>query len=684
LLQAVCKAFRIGRREEIVRFAGCSAVILVSLFTLAASLADSVNSRTDSQFVTVDVRVSDKRGNPVTDLSRESFQLFVGGKPEKILSFQSVSGQGGPEASPGLEPGKIVLILFDVHAMDASHIAVAQRAATNFVNRHMGPDDRLGVAVYGRSLDIVQPFTGNRQKVLEAIARPLSSFGSSALERGFSGAEGIQLARNVLRSFRALSTDLGRLDARKSVMVFTQDFATPTGEDFSRLVEAARSSRVSFYTLITTGSIAQRRETPRRPRPSEARPAIRSVSSTGIAAMSFGAFSQQRGGPPAQTPTGPTGSGISDPSIRESVTGLDAVTANRDVLQNLAKETYGEVVREANDLNRALDDFDRQLSNYYLLGFLLDGGRCRQSQKIEVKLNAKDVRLNYPRQYLPDATADDSTGPKTPKAVSSTLESAALPGAANLLRFRSIVSYAADEVARVLLFADPGQVADAPATVLLAVALDESNRVSARYEAAWSSEPGAGDRLRMPAHAWLLLRPGTYRVRLAVADDQGLRSIGEEKLVVASLPPGKLGASSLVVTERVAALPESVRALSPPLVGKDHPLTFKGYEVVPSLTNEVDRQKPLALFLSLYNVKDVTAAPQLRSEARLLNESGETFLLAPVQHLETSQTVGTGTVLLGFTVSVSRMKPGPYRLVLETRDPAAGQTVSCETPVVLR
>jgi hypothetical protein len=163
-----------------------------------------------------------------------------------------------------------------------------------------------------------------------------------------------------------------------------------------------------------------------------------------------------------------------------------------------------------------------------------------------------------------------------------------------------------------------------------------------------------------------------------------LRSVGEEKIAVASLPPGKLGISSLVVTERVTALPESVRSLPPPLIGQDHPLTFKGYEVIPSLTNEVNRQKPLALFFALYNVDDVTAAPQLRSEARLQNDSGETFLLAPVQHLETSQPVAAGTVLVGFTIPVSRIKPGPYRLVLETRDPAAGEAVSCETAIVLR
>ncbi len=278
-----------------MRFAGCSAVVLSMVLACVMTSADPVDGQADSRLVTLDVRVSDKTGNPVTDLTRDSFQLSVGGKPEKIVSFRSVSMTGGPERLPGLEPGKIVLVLFDVHTMDSSHIAVAQRAATNFVNRHMGPDDRLGVAVYGRSLEMVQPFTGDRQKVLEAIARPLSSFGSSGLERGFTGAEGMQLARNVLRSLRALSTDLGQLDARKSVVVFTQDFAAPTGEEFSKLVEAARSSRVSFYTLITTGSTARNGQTPRRLGPTQARSGMGPLSSTRMTPMTFAAFSQQGG-----------------------------------------------------------------------------------------------------------------------------------------------------------------------------------------------------------------------------------------------------------------------------------------------------------------------------------------------------------------------------------------------------
>ncbi len=138
------------------------------------------------------------------------------------------------------------------------------------------------------------------------------------------------------------------------------------------------------------------------------------------------------------------------------------------------------------------------------------------------------------------------------------------------------------------------------------------------------------------------------------------------------------------MTERVATLPESVRSLPPPLIGEEYPLTFKGYEMVPSLTNEVDRQKPLALFFALYNVKDVTAAGQLRSEARLVSESGETFLLAPVQHLTTAQAVANNTVLLGFTIALGRLKAGPYRLVLDTEDTAGKDTVSCETAIVLR
>jgi len=614
----------------------------------------------------------------VTALDREAFQLSVGGKPERLVSFKAVSGAAALADAASAEPGKIVMILFDVHAMDSSQATIAQRAAANYASRHMGPGDRVAVAVYGRNLQILQPFTGDRQKVLDAIGRPLAAFGSSKLEKGFGGAEGIQLAKNVLRSFRTLAAELASINARKSVLVFTQDFSAATGEEFSKLVEEARASRVSFYTLITTGAVARRDNAPLRARAKQRGPGTAWNSSGGFGQMSFSALAQQRGAPQTQAPTGPTGSGISDPSLRESVTALDAVTANKDILQNLAKETYGDVVREANNLNDALDAIDLRLSNYYLLGFLLDANRSAKTQKIEVKVNGKDLRVSYPKQYVPAGLNEEEDGFPLRKNLSSPLEAATPPTASATLTFRPVVLQAADEISKVVLFAGPAQLSARGPTVLLAVALDEANRPCARFESRLSPE-----QLQAPVHAALLLRPGAYRVRLALRDEKDWLSIGEQPVTVPPPAKGQLSAATLVISERVEALPESVRGLAPTLISEDHPLSFKGYRVVPALTNQAARQKPLALFFTLYNVKD-TAATQLKSEPRLVNDAGEVFLLSPVQHLETAQAIGDHTVLLGFTISLASVKPSHYRLVLDTLDPLSKETVSSETEVVVQ
>ncbi len=653
---------------------------LVGAFALGlvAISARAARPHEDPQLVTVDVRVSDKTGNPVTALDRGAFQLFVGGKPEKILSFKSITAASGQTAATA-EPGKTVMIIFDVHTMDYSQATIAQRAASAYASRHMGPNDRLAVAVYGRNLQIIQPFTGDRQKVLEAVGRPLTTFGTTKLEKGFGGAEGIQLAKNVLRSLRTLAAELGPIDSRKSVLVFTQDFSAATGEEFSKLVDEARASRVSFYTLITTGSVARKQNPASRGSAGQPRP-VSAWSSLGTGAgMSFSAFAQQRGGPPTtKTPTGPTGSGIADPSQRESVTGLDAVTANTDILQNLAKETYGDVVREANNLSSALDSFDLRLSNYYLLGFLLDANRLEKSQKIEVKVNAKDARLSYPRQYVPAKLNEDENGFPLPKNLSSPLEAATAPAAPATLAFRPVVLQAADDVSRVVLFADPAHLSRTGPTSLLAVALDEANRACARFESRLLPE-----QRQEPVHASLLLRPGAYRIRMALRDEKSWLSTGEQSVKVTAPSPGQLSAATLVISERVEALPDSVRGLSPILIAEDHPLSFKGYRVVPSVTNHAARKNPVALLLTLYNVKDVTATRQLKSEPRLVNDSGEVFLLSPVQHLETAQAIGDHTVLLGFTISLTRLKDSHYRLVLDTTDPVSKDAVSCETEVFL-
>jgi VWFA-related protein len=643
------------------------------------------------------------------------------------------------------------LLLFDLHAMSASYVRVAQVAAEKYVMRHMRAQDLVAVAVYGRNFQLLQPFTGDPAKVLEAVRKPLASFGASAIGIGFQGSEGIQLAKNAIRTLSTLCTDLAQLKGRKSVLIFTQDFAVPSGPEFPLLVEQARKAQVSFYTLIVTGANASiplgppgsakslqaagdspsagspsspvgsksfsagirpaaagsagRVDTPEGNGPAATVVEARAKASGAVSELSTwrqwltGVLSTlgvpsvthaaQAPGPPTNVPTGPTGTGIADSSVRDSATILDYVTAGADSMQALAKETWGDVVREANDLNRALDEFDLSLSNYYVLGFLSDGAG-RRVQKVEVRTpGLKDVRLSYLRQFYPGGAGEEPRAPAPPpRRLREALE-AGTSSQATTLGVRALVFYADAELAEVTMRVqtqpEGAKLKDqaGSAVWLLGAVLNQNGEAVARFEKRNPLESGA-DGGAASAHHTLWLKPGRFTLKLLLGSENGPIAFGQAPLVVSSLPSAGLATSSLVVTEGLSPLPDFIRNAPPSMVDERYPFVFKGYAVTPSVANAAARQKPLAFFYEVYNLRSAASASTLVSEARFTDQNGQSFLLAPVSHVRTVQAIGPQSVALGFTLPVGGLPAGKYRVSMRTSDSAARESVESETEVVLQ
>src|SRR5581483_9600334 len=63
--------------------------------------------RSGINFVRVDVIVSDKNGNPVTNLKPEDFEVVEQGRPQKIETFKLVSLDGGLVAATKEPPRQI-------------------------------------------------------------------------------------------------------------------------------------------------------------------------------------------------------------------------------------------------------------------------------------------------------------------------------------------------------------------------------------------------------------------------------------------------------------------------------------------------------------------------------------------------------------------------------------------------
>ncbi|HEX6096168.1 MAG TPA: VWA domain-containing protein [Thermoanaerobaculia bacterium] len=124
----------------------------------------------------VDVPVYVERfGKPVTGLTRDDFELFVGGKPHPIEYFDVLDEQQAEQqreaagAPADLARRRLVVLLFHVEAPSHS-LQRAQKAAVKYVAAAAATDTLAVATVSAPGVLFIVPFTNDRVAVQRAIA----------------------------------------------------------------------------------------------------------------------------------------------------------------------------------------------------------------------------------------------------------------------------------------------------------------------------------------------------------------------------------------------------------------------------------------------------------------------------------------------------------------------------------
>ena len=159
----------------------------VTFFVLAAAFASAQDQRptvrTRTAAVIIDATVVDNDGHPVTDLTRDDFEIKEEGKTQQVVSATLVRGgvparipgiTGAPAApaatAPSMQAGgavraggppipTVTAILFDTLSADTRPFAT--RAAAEFVSTLATANEYAGLFQAGLALTTVQPFTHN-------------------------------------------------------------------------------------------------------------------------------------------------------------------------------------------------------------------------------------------------------------------------------------------------------------------------------------------------------------------------------------------------------------------------------------------------------------------------------------------------------------------------------------------
>ena len=123
--------------------------------------------RLDTDFVSIDVGVSDRAGNrSIAGLRAEDFVVYEDGVRQKIAAF-----------SAGDVPFNLVLLM-DTSGSTREDLETMRRAARRFLDE-LRPQDRVAVVQFNREVELLKDLTADREKIEEALDQLKPGTGTS-------------------------------------------------------------------------------------------------------------------------------------------------------------------------------------------------------------------------------------------------------------------------------------------------------------------------------------------------------------------------------------------------------------------------------------------------------------------------------------------------------------------------
>jgi Ca-activated chloride channel family protein len=182
--------------------------------------------RVETRLVNVALNVVDAKGAPVAGLTRDDFEVFEDGKPQKIAIFEKESST----------PLSIVL------AIDASESVLRderleKNAAKRFVNALLRDQDELDLMDFSDTVREIVSFTNQKKRIESGLGQ---------IEHGDETAlyDAIYLAADRLAATSAA-------DGRRRVIVLITDGGdTKKGTRYAQAMEEAQRAAAMVYSII--------------------------------------------------------------------------------------------------------------------------------------------------------------------------------------------------------------------------------------------------------------------------------------------------------------------------------------------------------------------------------------------------------------------------------------------------
>jgi VWFA-related protein len=397
--------------------------------------------------VNVDAYVTDKKGNPVTGLTRDDFELFEDKRPVQITNFYSVqdgkaTAPSAPAPAAPAAPGAAVAVRPPSEELDAARLPEDQRLRLvlyidnynlrpfnrnrvmrelrAFIGQKLRKDDLIMLVTYDRELHIRHNFTSDPAQIASIMLdiEKISAQGVHADSERRDALNQINDSRSVAEAENAARTyaestyndlsfsidglkktvdSLSGTPGRKAVVYVSDGLQMIAGQDVFYAVQNKYGEQ-STSMVTTLEYDTSKRFNELAAQANANRITFYTIDAAGL--RGYDSVSAENQGP------GPTAPG--------SAQLVDSVRfANlQSPLQLLAEKTGGQVILNTNVIMPRLERIARDFNSYYSLGYTPTHYGDGRYYKITVKVKRKDLQVRHREGYRDkstDARMSDST-----------------------------------------------------------------------------------------------------------------------------------------------------------------------------------------------------------------------------------------------------------------------------------
>jgi VWFA-related protein len=573
----------------------------------------------------------------------------------------------------------MIVLFFDMSAMQPDEVERAANSARNFVDKQMGPADLVSVVTFETSLQVVQDFTSDKKLLSQSLDRVQGL--DESMQNGATGSDEGQpdtgqnftaddTEYNIFNTDRRLqalvsiSSTLARVEQKKAILYFSGGMTRTGTENQAQL-------RAAINTAIKSNV------------------AIYAVDSRGLEAMPPGGD--------ASTASLRGTSAYSGAAVRGQ---LDSNFASQETLVTIAEDTGGKAFLDSNDFGKAFDKVLSDTAQYYVLGYrstnpAMDG----HFRRITVKLNRPDLKLEYRKGYygprdFKHSTKDDREQ-QLADEMGSDLPNTDLPVYLNTEYFRAKEDRYFVPVSIVV----PGssipfvQSSDKDKATLDIMGLVRESQtkfpVGTIRDTMKLNLDGSQQvrRRNLQYSTGFLLPPGSYHLKFVVRENEtGQMGSFESDLVVPDMKKQAFRMSTVVISSQ--RIPSAQKKSLSPLISD-------GQEILPNLAHVIFSDQPLLFY---YEVYDPAKAKTEAANGDAKSKSGPYRVLTSIQFFKGKVKVyetplvesreltapDRKAVAFQFEVPASQLKPGWYTCQVTVVDDAGEKFAFPRLPLLVR